>query len=45
MYKQTKQAKGYYTNSAYMGFVPSIGKYLQFESETAYINYIREKGE
>ena len=37
--------KGYYTNSVYMGFVPSIDKYLQFESETAYINYIREKGE
>ena len=45
MYKQAKQTKGYYTNSVYMGFVPSIGKYLQFESETAYINYIREKGE
>ena len=37
--------KGYYTNYAYMGFIPSIGKYLQFESETAYRNYIKEVGE
>ena len=37
--------KGYYTNSVYMGYIPSIGKYLQFESETAYINYMREVGE
>jgi len=27
--------KGYYNGFAYMGFVPSIGKYQQFESETA----------
>ena len=33
--------KGYYTNSVYMGF----RKYLQFESETAYIDYMREVGE
>lgn len=26
--------KGYYNGFAYMGFVPSIGKYQQFESET-----------
>ena len=25
--------KGYYNGFAYMGFVPSIGKYQQFESE------------
>ena len=37
--------KGYYTNSVYMGFIPSVGKYWQFESETAYINYMREVGE
>ena len=36
---------GYYTWSAYMGFVPSIGKYQQFESETAYRNYLMERGE
>lgn len=36
--------KGYYTNSAYMGYIPS-GKYMQFESETAYIDYMREEGE
>ena len=37
--------KGYYTNSAYMGYIPSIGKYWQFESETAYRDYMRERGE
>ena len=37
--------KGYYTNYVYMGYIPSIGKYWQFESETAYIEYIRERGE
>ena len=37
--------KGYYTNFAYFGYVPSIGKYLQFESENAYRNYLRERGE
>ena len=37
--------KGYYTNSAYMGYIPSIGKYQQFESESEYINYMREVGE
>jgi hypothetical protein len=25
--------------------VPSIGKYQQFESETAYRNYLMERGE
>ena len=37
--------KGYYTNFAYMGFVPSIGKYQQFESEIAYIEFLRDRGE
>ena len=37
--------KGYYANSVYMGYIPSIGKYWQFESETAYRNYIKEVGE
>ena len=37
--------KGYYTNSVYMGYIPSIGKYWQFESETAYRNYMKEVGE
>jgi hypothetical protein len=39
------EIKGYYLNSVYMGYIPSIGKYWQFESETAYINYIREMEE
>lgn len=37
--------KGYYANSVYMGFIPSVGKYWQFESETAYIDYLKEAGE
>ena len=37
--------KGFYTEFAYMGFVPSVGKYLQFESETDYRKYLREVGE
>lgn len=28
-----------------MGFVPSIGKYQQFESEEDYLNYLKERGE
>lgn len=28
-----------------MGYIPSIGKYQQFESENAYRNYLRERGE
>ena len=35
--------KGYYTNNVYMGFIPSVGKYWQFESETAYREYLEEK--
>lgn len=38
-------SKGYYTSFAYMGFIPSIGKYLQFASETEYRNYLIERGE
>lgn len=37
--------KGYYTSFAYFGYVPSIGKYQQFESETEYRNYLIERGE
>lgn len=37
--------KGYYINSVYMGYIPSIGKYWQFESETAYIEFMKERGE
>lgn len=33
--------KGYYTTNAYMGYIP----YWQFESETAYRNYLIERGE
>lgn len=34
--------KGYYNGFAYMGFIPSIGKYQQFESESTYIQYMKE---
>lgn len=37
--------KGYYTSNSYMGYIPSVGKYWQFESETAYKNYLIERGE
>ena len=37
--------KGYYNGFAYLGYVPSLMKYLQFESETAYRNYLKERGE
>ena len=30
--------KGYYNGFVYMGFVPSIGKYQQFESEEDYLD-------
>lgn len=36
------KAKGYYGNSAYFGYIPSTGKYNQFESETAYYEFLRE---
>ena len=37
--------KGYYTQTGYMGYIPSISKYQQFESETAYRDYMIEVGE
>ena len=33
--------KGYYTNSAYMGWIPTENRYAQFESEAAYYEYFR----
>lgn len=36
--------KGYYTQAGYMGYIPSIRKYMQFESEAAYYEYMREEG-
>ena len=35
--------KGYYTQTGYMGYVE--GKYMLFESETAYIEFMKEVGE
>lgn len=32
--------KGYFTSSGYMGYVPSIDKYMLFASESDYIEYI-----
>lgn len=39
------KAKGYWNGSSYIGFIPSLGKYWQFESETAYEEYLEERGE
>lgn len=36
---------GYYTWSAYMGFIPNANAYWQFESEEDYLNYLKERGE
>lgn len=32
--------KGYYTNTGYMGYVPSENRYILFASESDYIEYI-----
>lgn len=37
--------KGYYANGYYHGYVPSVDKYWQFESESAYYEFLRERGE
>lgn len=37
--------KGYYSNSAYFGYIPSLCKYLQFTSEIEYKEYLIERGE
>lgn len=37
--------KGYYVPDGYIGFIPSLGKYWKFESETAYIEFLMERGE
>ena len=35
--------KGYYVSTGYMGYVE--GKYMLFENETAYIEFMKEVGE
>ena len=37
--------KGFYNGFAYMGYIPSLCKYQQFESEAEYRNYLKERGE
>ena len=37
--------KGYYTNGAYFGYIPSLRKYLPFATETEYKEYLIERGE
>ena len=39
------KAKGYYANGYYHGYVPSVGKYWQFESKSAYREFLHERGE
>lgn len=34
--------KGYYTNGVYFGYIPSMGTYMQFPTETEYAEYYRE---
>lgn len=34
--------KGYYSGNVYFGFIPSIKKYMQFETEKAYREYVIE---
>lgn len=34
--------KGYYTPYGYMGYVPEVGKFMLFTSETEYIDYLRQ---
>lgn len=35
--------KGYVTEHGYKGYIPSIGAYLLFETETEYINYFNDE--
>lgn len=37
--------KGFYIEGYYYGYVPSVGKYWQFKSETTYCEFLRERGE
>lgn len=37
--------KGYVVASGYMGYFPSLGKYLLFATETEYAEAYREDGE
>ena len=34
--------KGYAIASGYMGYVPSKGKYMLFDTENEYVNWYRE---
>lgn len=36
--------KGYTVPYGYMGFIPSLNKYLLFASESEYIDYVTNKG-
>lgn len=33
--------KGYYNGTSYMGYLPSEGRYREFESEEEYVTYFR----
>ena len=37
--------KGYYIGSAYLGWIPSEGKYIQFPTENEYLEYVDEDEE
>lgn len=38
-------AKGYYGNDCYFGFDPESEKYMRFETESAYYNYLLDMQE
>lgn len=37
------EIKGYYLSSVYMGWIESLGIYMKFETEQAYLDYISEE--
>lgn len=36
---------GYYATYSYMGYLNSIGGFMEFESETAYLEYLEDHEE
>ena len=40
-----EKMKGYLTSSCYMGYIPSINKYIPFPTEQEYVEYLSEKEE
>ena len=34
--------KGYYNDDCYMGYLPSVGEYLRFDTDDEYAEYYRD---